>query len=171
MYLDLTQGNPDAHRDIRDPNEAENGLKNDTGTVAMARRPDPHSAGAQFFINAADNTYLDHRNDSPGGYGWAVFGRVEEGMEVVDAIAALRTGAYGDGFGSRPGGLSLAVLEANPHGVDLGPLEPALPGRLRTPSGKIELAPEPIAARFADLGCGDKGRWPRNALDLRRARR
>ncbi|HWP66190.1 MAG TPA: molybdopterin oxidoreductase family protein [Candidatus Limnocylindria bacterium] len=58
----------------------------------------------------------------------------------------LRTGPYGDGFGARPGGLSLAVLEANPHGVDLGPLEPRIPEVLRTPSGKIELVPEPILA-------------------------
>jgi len=58
----------------------------------------------------------------------------------------LRTGPYGDAFGANPGGLSLAVLEANPHGIDLGPLEPRIPEVLRTPSGRIELAPEPIAA-------------------------
>ena len=58
----------------------------------------------------------------------------------------LRTGPYGDGFGARPEGLTLATLEANPHGLDLGPLEPCVPDVLRTPSGKIELAPTPIAA-------------------------
>jgi len=58
----------------------------------------------------------------------------------------LRTGPYGDGFGANPDGLSLARLEAEPHGIDLGPLEPRIPEVLRTPSGKIELAPEAIAA-------------------------
>src|SRR5206468_12080555 len=58
----------------------------------------------------------------------------------------LRTGPYGDGFGARPDGLSLAVLEASPHGVDLGPLEPRIPEVLRTPSGAVELAPDPIVA-------------------------
>ncbi len=62
--------------------------------------------------------------------------------QVVDAM--IRTGAYGDWFGAVPDGLSLAKLEANPHGIDLGPLQPRLPGVLRTPSGKIELAPELI---------------------------
>ncbi len=63
----------------------------------------------------------------------------------------LRTGPYGDGFGADPSGLSLAVLEASPHGVDLGPLQPRIPEVLRTPSGKVELAPEPIAADVARL--------------------
>jgi anaerobic selenocysteine-containing dehydrogenase len=63
----------------------------------------------------------------------------------------LRTGPYGDGFGARPGGLTLDVLLANPHGVDLGPLEPRLPDVLRTPSGMVELAPEPIVADVARL--------------------
>ncbi|HYR95263.1 MAG TPA: molybdopterin oxidoreductase family protein [Candidatus Binatus sp.] len=63
----------------------------------------------------------------------------------------LRTGPYGDGFGARPDGLTLAVLEANPHGVDLGPLEPRIPEVLRTPSGKVELAPEPLVADVARL--------------------
>ena len=79
--------------------------------------------------------------------------------ELVEALSAdgrrgpervldlmLRTGPYGDGFGADPDGLSLAMLEANPHGVDLGPLQPRLPDVLRTPSGKIELAPGPIVA-------------------------
>jgi cyclophilin family peptidyl-prolyl cis-trans isomerase len=74
-------------------NEAKNGLKNRRGTIAMARRPDPHSATAQFFINQQDNTALD----SPGrdGWGYAVFGRLTEGIEVVDKIARVPTGNRG----------------------------------------------------------------------------
>ena len=71
---------------------------------------------------------------------------------VLDLM--LRTGPYGDGFGANPDGLSLAVLEARPHGVDLGPLEPRIPGVLRTPSGKIELAPEPLVADVDRLRAG-----------------
>lgn len=76
-------------------NEAANGLSNQRGTVAMARTAQVHSATSQFFINLADNTFLDHRDDSPQGFGYCVFGRVVEGMEVVDAIAALPTGPGG----------------------------------------------------------------------------
>jgi len=76
-------------------NEAGNGLKNETGTLAMARKPDPHSATAQFFINLADNAFLDFREASPAGFGYAVFGRVTEGMETVTRIANLPTGAGG----------------------------------------------------------------------------
>jgi len=72
-------------------NEAGNGLKNDRGTIAMARTPDPHSATAQFFINVADNDFLNHKGQTPQGWGYAVFGKVAEGMEVVDAIASSRT--------------------------------------------------------------------------------
>ena len=71
-------------------NEAKNGLKNERGTIAMARTSDPHSATAQFFINHKDNTNLDY--PSFDGWGYAVFGRVTEGMDVVDAIAAVPTG-------------------------------------------------------------------------------
>ncbi len=74
------------------PNESGNGLSNERGTVAMARTAAPHSAGRQFFINLVDNTRLDPR---PGGWGYAVFGRVVEGMEVVDKIAAIPTGPGG----------------------------------------------------------------------------
>jgi peptidyl-prolyl cis-trans isomerase A (cyclophilin A)/peptidyl-prolyl cis-trans isomerase B (cyclophilin B) len=74
------------------PNEADNGLKNERGTLAMARTSDPDSATAQFFINLTDNTSLDHRGKTPRGWGYAVFGRVIEGMEVVDRIARLKTG-------------------------------------------------------------------------------
>lgn len=76
-------------------NEAGNGRANLRGTIAMARTPDPHSATAQFFINVADNRFLDHRAPTPEGWGYAVFGRVVEGMETVDRIAALPTGPGG----------------------------------------------------------------------------
>jgi len=77
------------------PNEADNGLSNRRGTVAMARTADPHSARNQFFINAADNPFLDHSSQTRRGWGYAVFGKVVEGMEVVDRIAALPTGQAG----------------------------------------------------------------------------
>jgi peptidyl-prolyl cis-trans isomerase B (cyclophilin B) len=76
-------------------NEADNGLKNDIYTVAMARTPDPHSASAQFFINAADNDFLNFRSKSAQGWGYAVFGAVIEGQDVVDAIEKVKTGSNG----------------------------------------------------------------------------
>lgn len=76
-------------------NEAANGLSNLRGTVAMARTAQVHSATSQFFINLTDNTFLDHRDDSARGFGYCVFGRVVEGMDVVDAIAAMPTGPAG----------------------------------------------------------------------------
>ena len=75
--------------------EADNGLTNDRGTVAMARTPDPHSASSQFFINLKDNEFLNHRDTSQAGYGYTVFGRVVDGMDAVDAIAAVPTGSAG----------------------------------------------------------------------------
>lgn len=72
-------------------NEAGNGLKNETGTLAMARKPDPDSASAQFFINLKDNGFLDHRDNTPAGFGYCVFGRVVQGMDVVNKIAKLPT--------------------------------------------------------------------------------
>ncbi len=75
-------------------NEADNGLSNSRGTIAMARTGDPHSATAQFFINHTDNPALDHRNKG-SGWGYAVFGKVVEGMEVVDRIANVKTGPAG----------------------------------------------------------------------------
>ena len=72
-------------------NEAGNGLKNENGTIAMARTPDPHSASAQFFINVKDNGFLDYRDSSPQGYGYAVFGRVVEGMDTVLRISKAPT--------------------------------------------------------------------------------
>ena len=73
-------------------NEAANGLKNDTGSIAMARTSDPHSATAQFFINVNENTFLDHQNTSSSGYGYAVFGKVTNGMHVVNRIKMVKTG-------------------------------------------------------------------------------
>ena len=77
------------------PNEAANGLRNDRYTVAMARTSDPHSATAQFFINATDNGFLDFTAENSSGWGYAVFGRVVEGTDVVDAIEKVRTGRKG----------------------------------------------------------------------------
>ena len=71
------------------------GLKNELGTVAMARTPNPHSATAQFFINVKDNGFLDYRDSSPQGYGYAVFGRVVEGMDTVMRIAKVPTATAG----------------------------------------------------------------------------
>lgn len=76
-------------------NEAGNGLKNDRYTVAMARTSDPHSATAQFFINTADNGFLDFRAENAQGWGYAVFGRVVEGSEVIDSIERVQTGRKG----------------------------------------------------------------------------
>jgi len=73
-------------------NEANNGLKNDRGTLAMARTSDPHSAGAQFFINVVDNGFLDFKAPTAQGWGYCVFGKVIEGMDVVDAIRSVPTG-------------------------------------------------------------------------------
>ena len=79
----------------RDPvkNEADNGLKNDTYTIAMARTSNPHSATAQFFINVADNDFLNYTAQTPQGWGYCVFGRVIDGMDVVDRIKKVRTGS------------------------------------------------------------------------------
>jgi cyclophilin family peptidyl-prolyl cis-trans isomerase len=76
-------------------NEAANGLKNDRYTIAMARTGEPHSATAQFFINVADNGFLNHSAPTPRGWGYAVFGKVTAGTEVVDKIAAVKTGQRG----------------------------------------------------------------------------
>ena len=80
-------------KSTRDPieNEADNGLKNTTGTLAMARTQDPHSATAQFFINVADNDFLNHSGKNVQGWGYCVFGEVVEGMDVVEKIKAVPT--------------------------------------------------------------------------------
>ncbi|MDO4644031.1 MAG: peptidylprolyl isomerase [Cardiobacteriaceae bacterium] len=84
-------------KDTRDPiaNEADNGLKNLRGTLSMARTQDPHSASSQFFINLVDNGFLNHTSKTIAGWGYAVFGKVVAGMEVVDAIGAVKTGRKG----------------------------------------------------------------------------
>jgi len=76
-------------------NEADNGLTNDIGTIAMARTNDPNSATAQFFINVKDNGFLNHTSPTPQGWGYCVFGKVVEGMDVVDAIKGVATGSAG----------------------------------------------------------------------------
>jgi peptidyl-prolyl cis-trans isomerase B (cyclophilin B) len=76
-------------------NEANNGLPNDRGTIAMARTMDPHSATSQFFINHKDNAFLNHTGETSQGWGYAVFGMVTEGMDVVDQIAEVTTGSSG----------------------------------------------------------------------------
>jgi peptidyl-prolyl cis-trans isomerase B (cyclophilin B) len=81
-------------------NEADNGVKNDRGTVAMARTGDPHSATAQFFVNLKDNGFLNHSGKNPQGWGYTVFGKVVEGMDAVESIAKTRTA---------PGSISEAV--------------------------------------------------------------
>jgi len=84
-------------RPTREPieNEADNGLKNDRGTLSMARTNDPHSASSQFFINLKDNAFLNHSGKNPKGWGYAVFAEVAVGMNVVDEIAEVTTGRVG----------------------------------------------------------------------------
>ena len=76
-------------------NEANNGLKNDRGTIAMARTQDPHSATAQFFINVQDNDFLNHTGENIQGWGYAVFGKVTDGEDVLDKIRCVQTGGQG----------------------------------------------------------------------------
>lgn len=89
-------------------NEADNGLRNQIGTVAMARTNDPHSATAQFFINVAQNSFLDFREKTPRAYGYAVFGKVIQGMKTVNQIRNVRTG-FKNGYGDVP--LEPVVIE------------------------------------------------------------
>ncbi|HEY1996883.1 MULTISPECIES: peptidylprolyl isomerase [unclassified Paraburkholderia] len=76
-------------------NEANNGLKNVNGSIAMARTNDPHSATAQFFINVNDNDFLNHSSPTPQGWGYAVFGKVVDGMDIVEKIKKVKTGSKG----------------------------------------------------------------------------
>ena len=87
------QDKPGIHAPIE--NEANNGLKNDRGTLAMARTGDPHSATSQFFINHSDNAFLNFKSESSQGWGYAVFGKVTDGMDVIDAMAKVETGNKG----------------------------------------------------------------------------
>ena len=84
-------------KDVNDPiqNEANNGLSNKVGTLAMARTPDPHSASSQFFINLSDNDFLNFRDESQAGFGYCVFGQTIEGMDTITAIASVATGSNG----------------------------------------------------------------------------
>jgi peptidyl-prolyl cis-trans isomerase B (cyclophilin B) len=91
----MTESMDQKPTDAAIPNEANNGLKNDKYTVAMARTNAPHSATSQFFINATDNDFLNFKSESPSGWGYAVFGKVVAGTEVVDAIEKVRTGRRG----------------------------------------------------------------------------
>lgn len=86
-----------AQKATRDPvkNEANNGLKNETYTIAMARTSAPHSASAQFFINTANNDFLNHTAPTPQGWGYCVFGKVSEGTDVIDRIVKVKTGSRG----------------------------------------------------------------------------
>ncbi|MBI1283805.1 MAG: peptidyl-prolyl cis-trans isomerase [Thiobacillus sp.] len=110
-------------------NEADNGLKNLRGTLAMARTGEPHSASSQFFINVADNAFLNHRGKSFEGWGYAVFGQVVDGMDVVDAIAAVPRGNRG------------------PHGdVPIEPVVMLHVSVLPQPSGPGSVRTEPFGA-------------------------
>ncbi len=82
---------------VKDPveNEGDNGIKNERGTLAMARTSEPHSATAQFFVNVKDNAFLDHTAKDGSGWGYAVFGKVTTGMDVIDKIVGVKTGAKG----------------------------------------------------------------------------
>lgn len=86
-----------SQKSVNDPikNEADNGLKNERGTIAMARTQNPHSATAQFFINTIDNHFLDYKSKDSSGWGYAVFGKVVDGMDVVDSISKVKTGTKG----------------------------------------------------------------------------
>ena len=91
----MTAGLKEKSSDAKIENEANNGLKNERGTVAMARTSDPHSATAQFFINVNDNDFLNHTAPNAQGWGYAVFGKVTDGLDVVDAIRKVKTGNTG----------------------------------------------------------------------------
>lgn len=91
----MTPGMVEKQTNASIKNEADNGLKNDRGTIAMARTPDPDSASSQFFINVKDNDFLNYSAPTAQGWGYCVFGKVVEGMDVVDAIKGVATGSHG----------------------------------------------------------------------------
>jgi len=91
----MTPGMKEKPTGVKIRNEADNGLKNLAGSLAMARTNDPHSASAQFFINTVDNAFLDHSGKNPRGWGYAVFGKVTKGMDVVKKIEAVQTSNAG----------------------------------------------------------------------------
>jgi peptidyl-prolyl cis-trans isomerase B (cyclophilin B) len=106
-------------------NEADNGLKNIAGTIAMARTDDPHSATSQFFINVKDNPFLDYHAKTPSGWGYCVFGRVIKGMDVVHAIENVPTG-HKDGGADVP--IEPVVIE---HMTLVKPIKAAAPGKAK----------------------------------------
>ena len=106
-------------------NEADNGLSNERGTIAMARTFEPHSATAQFFINVVDNGRLDHKNKTPRGYGYTVFGKVVKGMDVVDTIRNIPTGKGGPFQANVP--KSAAIILGISHINKPKPAAPAAP--------------------------------------------
>lgn len=91
----MTPGMREKQTEAPIKNEADNGLKNERGTLAMARTNDPDSATSQFFINVADNTFLNHRNKTLDGWGYCVFGKVVNGLDVIDAIKGVSTTTRG----------------------------------------------------------------------------
>lgn len=107
-------------------NEADNGLKNERGTIAMARTFEPHSATAQFFINVRDNPNLDHTAPTPRGWGYAVFGRVVAGMDVVDRIRDIPTGSAGP-FPSDVPRRTVVIKRVTRITPDAEPATPAAP--------------------------------------------
>jgi len=111
-------------------NEANNGLKNDRGTIAMARTNEPHSATSQFFINVVNNDFLNFRSESPRGWGYAVFGKVVQGMDVVDAIRHTPTGPGGP-FPSDVPQTPVIIESAS---IDTGASEAAQPMTPATPN-------------------------------------
>ena len=121
------------------PNEADSGLKNLRGTVAMARTNDPNSATAQFFINVQDNPPLDHRAPTPQGWGYAVFGKVISGMDTVDKIRQVPTTTRGPGgrFGNVP--ITPVVIET----ITVLPAPAGMPAR--KPDAQVEIPPAPSA--------------------------
>lgn len=115
-------------KETREPieNEAANGLQNTIGTIAMARTGDPHSATAQFFINVADNDFLNHTAPTPQGWGYAVFGKVVEGMDVVDRIRQVSTEQRGpfEGVPTTP----VVIESARALAVEAAPTAPSTEG-------------------------------------------
>jgi peptidyl-prolyl cis-trans isomerase B (cyclophilin B) len=91
----MTSGMEEKSANATIKNEANNGLSNQTGTIAMARTMEPHSASAQFFINVNNNTFLDFKSETTEGWGYCVFGKVIDGMDVVDKIKGVATGKFG----------------------------------------------------------------------------
>jgi peptidyl-prolyl cis-trans isomerase B (cyclophilin B) len=126
-------------------NEANNGLKNARGTVAMARTSDPHSATAQFFINVVDNDFLNYSSPDPQGWGYCVFGKVVAGMKVVDEIAKVQTGAGGPfptDVPQKPIVIEAVKRIAAPKKAETAPAKPAPAPAQETPAKEAPAKPE-----------------------------